>query len=312
MSGDAISSKGVAMFLTKAAALPYIADPTAISKTDPTVITAPAPTPPQLPIVPLTITAGATTSIAISAADYAKLIAQGATPNVTFAGFVGAWISMNGVKVATPGAPGTNLFTVAVASTGFGAAPAASSITSTVQADAITLAIGQLVRVNNSGFSALDGKLFTIGAVGAGTFSLMGADTTGAAGNMSDDAQVEIWDSTDLVRMCLTSFAFNPETPGTTNVGTYCNPSATLPAVATSAGTATLGGWIDKDDAGYRELKNASNDAVQRIFSIVLPQSQGEIVAPITFSSMSWDIPLDGGMAFTANGALGSSPVHLF
>lgn len=220
MSGDAISSKGVAMYLTKGAAEPTVVEPTAITKAAPAVISAVA-----------------------------------------------------------PGA-----------------------------------AVGQLVRVNNSGFTSLDGKLFSVSAVdaGAGTFTLLGSDTTDEPGAMSDDAEVEMWDATDLVRLCLTSFTFNPETPGTTSVGTYCNPSATLPAVATSAGTATLGGWIDKDDAGYKELVLAAKDAAQRIFSIVLPQAQGEIVAPISFSNIAWDIPLDGGMAFTANGALGSAPVHLF
>lgn len=312
MSGDAISSKGVAMYLSKGAALPYIAEPTAISKAAPTVITAPAATPPQLPITVLSITAGATTSFGVSAADFEKLTDAGATPNVTFAGFAGGWAAANGVKVATPGAPGSNAFTVPVNSTGFGAAPATSTITSTVEGAPLVLAVGQIVRVNNSGFAALDGKLFTIGAVGAGNFSLVGADTTLSPGNMSGDAEVEIYDSTDLVRLCLTTFAFNPETPGTVAVGTYCNPSATLPAVATSAGTATLGGWIDKDDLGYRELVLAAQDTVERIFSIVLPQTQGEIIAPITFSQLAWEIPLDGGMAFTANGALGSAPVHLF
>lgn len=313
MSGDAISSKGVAMYLTKGSAEPYVTTPTAISKTAPAVVTAPIPTPPQLDLVPLDVDAGATTTVHVSATDFATLTAQGATPNVTFAGFVGDWAPMNGTKVATPGAAGSNLITVPVASAAFTPAePDMGNATMTVEGKPLVLAIGQLVRVRESGFTSMDGQLFSISAIGSGTFTLLGSDNTDARGNLSTDARVDIWDSSDLVRLCLTAFTFNPETPGTTAVGTYCNPSATLPAVATSAGTATLTGWIDKNDPGYRELIKAAKDAVQRIFSIVLPQDQGEIVAPITFSSIAWDIPLDGGMGFTGTGALGSNPVHLF
>lgn len=314
MSGDAISSKGVAMYLTKAASEPYVGIPTAISKTKPTVITMPPPTPPDLDLVPLGVTAGATTTVTVSEADFNTLNAQGASPNVTFSGFTGDWAGLNGTFAATPGAAGSNQFTVPVDSSGFGAAPDLGSVSLSVKAAPLVLAIGQLVRVRDSGFQELDGKLFSISAVdnGAGTITLLGSNTTTARGNMSNDARVDIWDSSDLVRMCLTGFTFNPETPGTNSVGTYCNPSATLPSTATSAGTATLTGWIDKNDLGYQELITAADDAVQRLYSIVLPQEQGEIVAPITFSSMAWDIPLDGGMGFTATGALGSNPRHLF
>ena len=81
---------------------------------------------------------------------------------------------------------------------------------------------------------------------------------------------------------------------------------------ATGAGTATLGGWIDKDDPAYAELLLAQEDTLPRVFSIVLPQGQGEIIAPIIVSGVTWDIPLEGGMAFTASATLQSRPRHLF
>jgi len=314
MSGDAISSKGVAMYLTKGAIPPYKVKPTAISKSEPTVVTAPAATPPEVSFRVTGITAGATTAFNVSASDFAalKASASAGVASVTFAGFTGAWLGMNGTKAATLGADGSNQFTVATDSSAFGAAPDTATINSTYTAAALVPAIGQLVRITNSGFTSIDGKVFPVSAVGAGTFTLLGSDTSGELGNMSIDAEMEIWDSSQMVRLCLTGFTFNPETPGTTAVGTYCNPSATLPQTAVSAGTATLTGWIDKNDPGYRELLDAADDATERIFSIVLPQEQGEIVAPITFSQMAWDIPLEGGMGFTATGALGSAPRHLF
>lgn len=311
MSGDAISSKGVAMYLTKGGVDPYVAVPTAISKSDPAVVNLPAATPPEVDFRITSIVAGATTTFNVSADTFATLVAAAAT-KVTFAGFGGTWAVLNGQKTVVMGAAGSNKFTVATDSTAFGAVPAASTVSSTFTAPPLVYAIGQMVRVRASGYTSLDGKVFSVAAVGTGTITLLGADTSGELGNMSLDARIDIWDSTELVRMCLTGFTFNPETPGTTNVGTYCNPSATLPQVATSAGSATLTGWIDKDDPGYVELVEAADDATQRQFSIVLPQDQGEIVAPITFSQMAWDIPLDGGMGFTATGALGAAPRHIF
>lgn len=313
MSGDAISSKGVAMYLTKGAVPPYTVKPTAISKSKPAVLTVPAATPPEINFRVTSIAKGATTTFGVSADDFAAMKAAGATPSVTFDGFTGAWAVLNGTQVATMGADGSNQFTVAVDSSAFvDPVPDVNTVNSTYTGPALVYAVGQLVRVSNSGFVSLDGKVFSISATSAGSITLLGSDTSAERGNMSTDVSVEIWDSSQLVRLCLTGFTFNPETPGTTNVGTYCNPSATLPQVAVSAGTATLNGWIDKNDPGYVELIEAADDATQRIFSIVLPQNQGEIVAPITLSQIAWDIPLEGGMAFTATGALGAAPRHLF
>lgn len=311
MSGDAISSKGVAMYLTKGGVDPYVATPTAISKGKPTVVTLPVATPPDVDFRIIAIMAGTPTEFFVSPETFEQMVAQSAAL-VTFEGFTGAWAPLNGQKAITMGEAGSNSFTVATDSSAFGTAPAPETINTSYKAPALTYSIGQMVRVRNSGYGSLDGKVFSVEAVGAGTITLLGSDTSEERGNMSTDARVDIWDSSELVRMCLTGFTFNPETPGTTNVGTYCNPSATLPQVATSAGSATLTGWIDKDDPGYVELVEAADDATQRIFSIVLPQDQGEIVAPITFSQMAWDIPLDGGMGFTATGALGAAPRHLF
>lgn len=179
--------------------------------------------------------------------------------------------------------------------------------------DVTAYELGQIVRAIDTGFPELDGLYFTISEVTPpGTFTLLGADTTASTGVLSAAPEMEVYDAGDLVKMCLNNFAFNLETPGTVPAGTYCNPSATLPALATSVGTATLGGWIDVDDEAYEELLKAKDDGFTRVFSIVLPQAQGEIIAPIIVTGITWDIPLDGGMAFTATANLQAAPRHLF
>ena len=315
-SGDAISSKDVAMYLTKADVPPYTGMPTAVSKSKPTVITmADAPTPPDVEVPVLQTSVGATTTILTDPSTYALIKSQGAgNASVTFSGFTGTWVPLNGTFVATPGAEGSSSFTVPVDSSTFTPEPDLANVMGSLKLAALgTLTPGMLVRPMDTGFSEIDNKVFPIGAVNGDKITLLGSDTSKSKGTLNTvDAKLQIWNGAGMVRLCLTGFTFNPETPGTNNVGTYCNPSATLPSVATSAGTATLSGWIDKDNLGYQELVDAADDATERIFSIVLPQEQGEIVAPITFASMTWDIPLDGGMAFTGTGALGANPRHLF
>lgn len=178
--------------------------------------------------------------------------------------------------------------------------------------------IGQAVYFEDTGFAELDGKWFTIQSV-IGTapdftgFTLNGADTTDSYGNLAPSPEASLVSVTDMISMCLNNFAFNLETPGTIAAGTYCNPQATLPATSTAAGSATLGGWIDVDDEAYVELLKAEGDNANRVFVIALPQQQGEIIAPISaVTGITWDIPLDGGMAFTATGNLAARPRHLF
>jgi hypothetical protein len=315
-SGDAISSKDVAMYLTKADVPPYTGTPTAVSKSKPTVITMPdVPTPPDVEVPVLQVSVGPVTTILTDPSSFALIKSQGAgNASVTFSGFTDTWTPLNGTYVATPLPDGSASFEVPVDSSTFTPNPDLTNVMGSLKLAPLgTLTPGMLVRPMDTGFAEIDNKVFPIGAVNGDQITLLGSDTSKSMGTLNVvDGKLQIWNGAGLVRLCLTGFTFNPETPGTNNVGTYCNPSATLPSVATSAGTATLSGWIDKDNLGYQELVDAADDAVERIFSIVLPQDQGEIVAPITFSSMTWDIPLDGGMAFTATGALGANPRHLF
>src|SRR5882672_848337 len=224
MAESAKSSKGVSMYLSKGGTEPATVKPTAISKANPAVVTAPAP-----------------------------------------------------------------------------AAPAPA------------YAPGQVIYMHDTGFTELDEKFFTIDAVVDATgFSLLGSDTTDSKGVLGANAEFEVYDNANLIKMCLNNFAFNLEAPGTIPAGTYCNPTATLPSTATAVGGATLGGWIDKDDLAYRELLLAEEDGETRVFVIVLPQNQGEIISSMTISGITWDIPLEGGMAFTATGVLQSKPRHIF
>lgn len=178
--------------------------------------------------------------------------------------------------------------------------------------DVTAYAVGQIVYCRDTGFAALDGKYFTIAEVTAGGFTLLGADTTGSTEVLGGDPEMDVYDAADLLKACLASIAFNLETPGTIQVGTFCNPTATIPATATAVGSMTLVGWIDKDDEAYQEFLKAAEDGLPRVFSVVLAQQQGEIIAPIIVTGVTWDVPLEGAMGFTATANLQQRPRHLF
>lgn len=181
-------------------------------------------------------------------------------------------------------------------------------------ASATGVNIGDLVKMEGTGFNEIEGKTYVVGAVDTGTnkFSLLGSDTTGSTGTLGSSPKATLTQVADMVKLCLSNITINPETPGTIPAGTYCDPSASLPAVSTSAGTITLDGFIDKSDNGYKELLMAAEEAQERWIEVLLPQSQGYVIFPVTLSSISFGLPLDGGLTFSATGALGSKPRHLF
>lgn len=184
-------------------------------------------------------------------------------------------------------------------------------------ADVTGVTKDDLVTFADTGFAALDGKTFVVGTVDdtANTFEVVGGDTSGSTETLGGSPKAEVIQATDRIKLCLATVEPSTETPGTTPVGTFCDPSATLPSSATSAGTITMTGYVDTSALsgdGYKELLKATEDGKERILEVILPQGLGYIVAPVTLASISWALPLDGAIGFTAAGALGSKPRHLF
>lgn len=185
------------------------------------------------------------------------------------------------------------------------AAPAVVTVTN-------TLAVGDPVYCSNTGFSELDGKWFVASAVSGTAFSLLGSDTTGSSNTLDAAPTMEGVSAADMVALCVASATPNATAPGTVSVGTFCDPSASLPAQATDAGTVTLTGFVDVADEGYQELLTAKEDGLSRAFEVVFPQNQGYLIAPIIISSVVWDLPLSGGIGWTITGALGTTAAHRF
>ena len=174
-----------------------------------------------------------------------------------------------------------------------------------------TAKAGDIVTVNGTGYTLLDGKSFIAGPNTSATeIELIGADGTNVPAStdpFTGTAKV----FSEMTGLCLNALAINADTPGTISVATYCDPTASLPATVVQAGTLTFGGFVDVTAEDYPALLQASEDGLQRIIRIQLPDN-GYIIAPVTVASLTWDLPLDGAIGFNGSATLASKPVHRF
>ncbi len=190
----------------------------------------------------------------------------------------------------------------------------ASPAVVTFDASITGYAQGDLIKVVGTGYSEIDGKTFVVGKVdtSAHTAELLGSDTTKSTANaVANAGEIQIFKATDEITLCLSSLGISVDTPGTVSVATYCEPTASIPASVSQAGTMTLGGYIDVTDPGYKLLLEAELDNKQRILKIKLPDN-GYIVVPLTISNVAFSLPIDGAVGFTANAVMGSKPRHVF
>lgn len=177
-------------------------------------------------------------------------------------------------------------------------------------ADTTGIAAGDLIVAEATGFPELDGKTFVAGAVAASTVELLGSDTTGSAGSLGATPILNVTSASAQTPMCLATIDPAVEAPGTTSVGTFCDPSATIPAVA-QAGTLTMTGFVELVEY-YEELLKAEADGVERVITITLPQNLGYIIVNAIIGSVGWQLPIDGAVGFTATGAMTTKPRHVF
>lgn len=169
---------------------------------------------------------------------------------------------------------------------------------------------GDVVHVAGTGMASLDGKYFTVANKSATDFELAGSDTSGetVAGT---GGKIEQYSQGDLIKLCLSSLTINAEEPSVISTATYCNPSASVPSQVVSAGTINFGAYVDTASADYLQLLEAEEDGKARVMRITLP-GNGYLIAPVTVSSMSWDLPIDGAISVSGTMVLGSKFRHAF
>jgi hypothetical protein len=194
--------------------------------------------------------------------------------------------------------------------------------------------VGDVVMFGSTGFASLSNKPFAITTITGGALSLektpdqvapevdakavgnnviftIGNVTLGS-GSLASGATLEHFEQSTDICLCLSQFSLTKDTPATISVGTYCDPSASIPSSSTSAGSVAFAGFVDVTQPDYPELLRAEESRTTRTMVVRLPQAQGFIVLPFVVSSIIWDIPLDGALAYSGTGTLTSNAVHNF
>ena len=193
------------------------------------------------------------------------------------------------------------------------AAPASVTVASTS-----ALKIGDLVTIpatgvtGCTGFPELDGKSWIVGNVTGTTFTLLGSDTKSSTATLAAGASMKFYGDADFACLCLSSITFNPESASNVSVATFCDPTATIPSQVVGSGTVDIAGFVDIDDAGYKELMLAYADGKARDWRITLGNDQGYIMLNGILSALNIDIPIDGATGYNGTISLSSRYRHLF
>jgi len=195
--------------------------------------------------------------------------------------------------------------------------------------------VGDVVKFQNTGFASLSNKNFAISTITGGALSLENApdqvapevDAKAVGNNViftlntpvtlgdgvfSSNATLDYYDQSEDICLCFNSISITKDTPATISVGTYCDPSASIPSSTTSAGSVTFAGFVDVEDAGYKELLKAEESRLTRNMVVRFSQKQGTYTFPVVISSMIMDIPLDGALGYSGTGTLTSNAVHSY
>jgi hypothetical protein len=170
-------------------------------------------------------------------------------------------------------------------------------------------AVGDAVHFKDVGFASLNNKSFIVTKVDVADFEI--GNLVLGTGTLAATPVIEHYLAAEMTCLCLSSFSISRDTPGTISTGTFCDPTASIPESATSAGTVSFAGFVDINSKDYAALLDAVEDSKSRIVRVTFPNN-GYLVMPVTFSSITWDIPLSGAIGFSGSGSLGTNPVHVW
>ena len=205
------------------------------------------------------------------------------------------------VCITKDGASATTLTPTAISK----AKPASVTVTNTLKQ-------GDVVLMSGTGFPEIDGKTFIVTNPSGAAFDLLGSDTTGSTGTLGAAPKADAFDGTsDMICLCLASISINSDQPGTIDVATFCDPTASIPSGVQAAGTFDFTGYVDTTSTDYPEILKAVEAQDLRQMRITIP-GHGYVVAPVKFSSLTWDLPIDGAIGFSGSGVFSSKPAHLF
>lgn len=135
-----------------------------------------------------------------------------------------------------------------------------------------TLAVGDYVEINGTGWKSLDGKYAEV-TIASGTAFTVAIDTSGESTTANvATTEVSTIDKDTWIESCLSGLDISGGASDSVSTGTFCNSADAL-AGAPAASTAALSGFVDPTDPGFVELQTAGFDGLPRYFKFVMPQA---------------------------------------
>lgn len=195
--------------------------------------------------------------------------------------------------------------------TGGNAAITVASTTGIVAGDVIKFPTANTTGA--AGFPELDGKTFVVGSVTGTTINLVGANITGTTGTLAGSPSLTHYAAADWTCLCLSEFSINPGSPSTISTATFCDPTASVPSSVVEAGTISIAGY-DVSSTDYKAILAADLDGVSRIFRVTLPNTtvNGYLVFEGVVSALSYTVPIDGALGYSATITLAGKVRHQF
>ena len=199
--------------------------------------------------------------------------------------------------------PGTPIDVVSVTN-------AKPAVVTVAVGDITTFANNDIITVTGTGSPALDGKSFMIASVGtpANTFILVGSDNSSATAASTTGEVVEVA-ADDWLRFCLSNYEYAVAAADAIDVSTFCGTESL--AGTPLPGDITIQGFIDYDIEAYREWLAAVKDGQRRLLHVVLPNTIGDILAPITVTGITETLGVNEAAAFEGTAVLNDWPTYV-
>jgi hypothetical protein len=182
-----------------------------------------------------------------------------------------------------------------------------------------TLAVGDVVVVEGSGWSSLDGKAGEVVTATSSSLTVK-LDTSAEVANFGAAAKATLIASADWLEACLAGLDIDSGTTDSIATGTFCDAGAAIAGAGTN-GTVNINGFVDPNDAGYQELLKASEDGVPRNFKLVLPKAANPGAAGsnggtiyftnATVGSISQSFQVGQAATFSGSLILGAKPLFV-
>lgn len=205
-------------------------------------------------------------------------------------------------------------------------APAGVSITAATKAEpavltvANTLKAGDIVRVEQTGLSELDGKAFEVESATATEITLLNADTTSSVGtfNATNAKAYFYTHAAGMVETCFSSFDVQREAAATIAAATFCGTDSL--AGQPGGTTINVAGFDDPESDGLKELIRAYYDGLPRVLEYIYPASASSsgksyrmIFPSVTVSGFNGPTATpDGAAGFTATLVANGDPTITF